>query len=273
MRDVNEATLDPRKLHDSVPAIAPFWPMLAAQAKSEFLMLARVPAFTIPTIIFPIMFFALFGLPHVNETFENSTVGQFMLASFGAYAVISVALFSFGVTVAAERARKTTALMRSSPLRPLAYLGGKTLATLAFALVTLIALFAFGAGVGGVRLEVGEWFALFGVLLLGVFPFIALGFAVGYLAGGNSAVAILNLINLPMAFGSGLFMPLPLLPLAVQRIAPYLPAYHYGQLAWSAVGAGSEPPLTAILWLAGYGIAFLLLALRAYGREQVKEFG
>jgi ABC-2 type transport system permease protein len=273
VRDRNEAALDPRTTHGAVPAIAPFFPMLAAQAKSEFLMLARAPAFTIPTIIFPIMFFALFGLPHVDEQFGNSTVGRFMLASFGAYAVISVALFSFGVTVAAERARKTTALMRSTPLRPLAYLGGKTLATIAFALVTLIALFAFGAGVGGVRLETGQWLALFGVLLLGVFPFITLGFAVGYLAGGNSAVAILNLINLPMAFGSGLFMPLPMLPLAVQQIAPYLPAYHYGQLAWSAVGAGSEPPLTAAIWLAGYGIAFLLLALRAYGREQVKEFG
>ena len=273
MHDVREGALRPRAPHAAAQALGPFWPMLAAQAKSEFLMLARVPAFTIPTIIFPIMFFALFGLPHVDEQFEHATVGQFMLASFGAYAVVSVALFSFGVTVAAERARKTTALMRSTPLRPLAYLGGKTLATLAFALVTLIALFAFGAGVGGVRLEPGQWLSLFGFLLVGVFPFIALGFAVGYLAGGNSAVAILNLINLPMAFASGLFMPLPMLPLAVQQIAPYLPAYHYGQLAWSAVGAGSEPPSTAILWLSGYGIAFLLLALRAYGREQVKEFG
>jgi ABC-2 type transport system permease protein len=165
-----------------------------------------------------------------------------------------------------------TALMRSSPLRPLAYLSGKTLATLAFALVTLIALFSFGAVVGGVRLETGQWLVLFGVLLLGVFPFIALGFAVGYLAGGNSAVAILNLINLPMAFGSGLFMPLPLLPNVVQQIAPYLPAYHYGQLAWTAIGAGSEPPLTAVVWLVGYSVAFLALALRAYGREQSKEY-
>jgi ABC-2 type transport system permease protein len=266
MRGAQAAAVKPAR------ATAPFFPMLAAQAKSEFLMLVRVPAFTIPTIVFPIMFFALFGLPNVHEGFGGTTVGKYMLASFGAYAVISVALFSFGVTVAAERARKMTALMRSSPLRPLAYLGGKTIATLAFALVTLIALFAFGAGVGGVRLETGQWLAMFGVLLLGVFPFIALGFSVGYLAGGNSAVAILNLINLPMAFGSGLFLPLPMLPHLVQQIAPYLPAYHYGQLAWNVIAAGSESTLTAIVWLLGYSVAFLLLALRAYGREQSKEF-
>jgi len=264
---------DREALLKPAPAIAPFWPMLGGQAKSEFLMLARVPAFTIPTIVFPIMFFALFGLPHVNEAFENVVVGQYMLASFGAYAVISVALFSFGVTVAQERARKATALMRSSPLRPLAYLGGKTIATLAFAFVTLTALFAFGAGVGGVRFEPVTWIVLYSVLLLGVFPFIALGFAVGYLAGGNSAVAILNLINLPMAFGSGLFMPLPLLPPVVQHLAPYLPAYHYAQLAWIVVGARTESPQTAVAWLLGYSVAFLALALRAYGREQAKEFG
>jgi ABC-2 type transport system permease protein len=247
MRGAQAAAVKPAR------ATAPFFPMLAAQAKSEFLMLVRVPAFTIPTIVFPIMFFALFGLPNVHEGFGGTTVGKYMLASFGAYAVISVALFSFGVTVAAERARKMTALMRSSPLRPLAYLGGKTIATLAFALVTLIALFAFGAGVGGVRLETGQWLAMFGVLLLGVFPFI-------------------NLINLPMAFGSGLFLPLPMLPHLVQQIAPYLPAYHYGQLAWNVIAAGSESTLTAIVWLLGYSVAFLLLALRAYGREQSKEF-
>ena len=47
-----------------------------------------------------------------------------------------------------------------------------------------------------------------------------------------------NLIYLPLSFASGLFVPLNQLPVFIQNLAPYLPSYHYAQLAWSALGAG-----------------------------------
>jgi ABC-2 type transport system permease protein len=253
--------------------VAPLWPTIAAQARAEFLRLIRVPAFSIPVIVFPIMFYALFGLPFAQQTIEGISVGSYTLASFGAYAVISVALFSFGVTVAVERGQRTTVLMRATPLQPLAYLTGKIVATLAFALVAVGALFVFGALTAGVHLEALAWVALIGRLLIGVFPFITLGFAVGYLAGANSAVAILQLINLPMSFASGLFVPLENLPNVVRALAPYLPSYHFGQLAWNAMGAPTEPLSTSVLWLTGYTVIFLAIALRAYYREETKTFG
>jgi len=104
-------------------------------------------------------------------------------------------------------------------------------------------------------------------------PFIALGFAIGYLSGPNVAPAAANLVYLPLAFASGLFLPLSQLPAFVQHIAPYLPAYHYGQLAWSAVGAASEPLWVATAWLAGFTVLFLAIALRAYRREESRKFG
>src|ERR1700736_6099753 len=103
---------------DVRPALAPALPMIFMQAKTEFLRLIRVPAFSISVIVFPIMFYALFGLPFAHQRIEGIDVGAYALASFGAYAVISVALFAFGVTVAVERGQKTTVLMRASPLTP-----------------------------------------------------------------------------------------------------------------------------------------------------------
>jgi ABC-2 type transport system permease protein len=253
--------------------LAPVIPIVFAQAKTEFLRLIRVPAFSVPVLVFPIMFYALFGLPFAHETERGISVGSYTLASFGVYAVISVALFSFGLTVANDRAAKTTVLMRATPLPPVAYLMGKVIATLAFATITLGALFIFGALAGGVRLEPLAWLGLIVRMLVGVFPFITLGFAVGYLAGPNSAAAILQLINLPMSFASGLFMPLDIMPSFVRSIAPFLPAYHFGQLAWSAMGAQTEPVMTSVLWLAGFTVAFLFVAVRAYYREEVKTFG
>ena len=239
--------------------LAPFGPILAAQSRSEFLRLIRVPAFSVPVIVFPIMFYALFGLPFAHEKIAGINAGAYSLASFGAYAVISVALFAFGITVANDRGQKTTVLMRATPLPPLAYLGGKVVATLTFATIA-------------VGLEPLGWLVLLARLLIGVFPFITLGFAVGYLAGPNSAVAVLQLINLPMSFASGLFMPVAYLPAFAQKIAPYLPAYHYAQLAWGAMGAPVESLGTSALWLLGYTAIFLAVAVRAYYREETKTF-
>ena len=64
-----------------------------------------------------------------------------------------------------------------------------------------------------------------------------MGLAFGYALGPNSAPTMLNLVNLPMAFASGLYIPLSQLPPFVQHLAPYLPAYHFGQLALAAIGA------------------------------------
>ena len=111
--------------------LAPLGPIIVAQARSEFFRLIRVPAFSVPSIIFPIMFYALFGLPFAHHTIEGVSVAAYALASFGAYSVISVALFSFGITVANDRGEKTTVLMRATPLPPIAYLAGKVIATLA----------------------------------------------------------------------------------------------------------------------------------------------
>src|SRR5579863_404338 len=132
--------------------LAPLLPMLARQSQCEFLRLIRVPAFSIPVIAFPVMFFLLFGLPYATAKIDGISVGSYTLASFGAYAVISVALFSFGITVANDRGEKTTVLMRATPLHPIAYLTGKVIATLAFSAVALAALFVFGAVTGGVHL-------------------------------------------------------------------------------------------------------------------------
>ena len=133
-------------------------------------------------------------------------------------------------------------------------------------------LIAYGVVVGGVREDLGVWATVVVRLLAGSLPFVGLGLAIGYLAG-NAAAAVANLIYLPLSFASGLFIPFSQLPSFVQPVAPYLPTYHYGQLAWSAIGAPSEPVATSLVWLAAYAVLFLALAVRAYRREEEQKFG
>jgi ABC-2 type transport system permease protein len=118
-----------------------------------------------------------------------------------------------------------------------------------------------------------QWLTLGGALLAGALPFIALGFAISYLAGPNAAVAIANITYLVLGFASGIFIPFDALPGFVQSVAPYLPTYHYAQLAWGAVGMPVEPALDSFAWLAAYGLGLLAVAAWAWRREEGRVFG
>jgi ABC-2 type transport system permease protein len=175
--------------------------------------------------------------------------------------------------VATERGLKVDVLMRATPLPPLIAILAKVLNALAYALLSLVVLIVYGVVVGGVREDLTVWLVMIARLLAGSLPFIALGFAIGYLSGPNVAPALANLVYLPLAFAAGMFMPLSQLPGFVRWIAPYLPTYHLGQLGWSALGANTEPLPVSLAWLAGYTALFLLIALRAYRREESRKFG
>ncbi|HEY0738532.1 MAG TPA: ABC transporter permease [Herpetosiphonaceae bacterium] len=240
----------------------------------EVMKLIRIPAFSIPTLLFPTMLFAFFGLPNLGAQIGGIDAGPYIMASYGAYAMMSVALFSFGVSIAAERGLGWNKLLRTMPLNPLVYFMAKTGMALIFGVLTLLPLFAFAGIVGGVSLGLLAWSRLIGLLVVGMIPFVALGLWLGYFGGPNSAPAIANVIYLPLSFASGLLMPLEFLPPVVRAIAPYLPAYHVGQLAWTSLGAGDGASLGShLLWLAGYTALFLVMALVAYRRDEGKTYG
>jgi ABC-2 type transport system permease protein len=244
--------------------------MVAAQTQAEFRRLFRVLEFTGFGLIFPLILYIFVGL-------QGSGAGaagyhKYALASLSSYAIVNIALSTFGITVATERGSRMDALMRATPLRPIAPLIGKTLAALAFALAALLLLYLAGIFLGGISMPLEQWFNLTWRLLLGIIPFICMGFAIGYLSGPAAAVLVVNLILLPMSFASGIFFPIDGLPSFIKDVAPYLPMYHLGHLAWNAVGVPYSDLGMSVLWLAGYTVLFLLLTLWAVRREDDRRF-
>ena len=253
---------------------APIGPMLVRQTWAEFLKLWRIPAFSLTSLFLPVMFYAFIGIGQSSQVVSPGvTFGAYFLASMAVYSVANVMIFSFGISVATERGMKMDVLMRATPMPPAVYLLSKCITAVVFAALTLVVLFPFAYFAGGVRLDAEIWATLAFRVLLGSIPFIALGFAIGYLSGPNSAVAVINLIYLPTAFASGLFFPKQLLPEFIQRISGYLPLHFFGQLGWDAIGAPTDESVTTDwLYLAGYGVLFFVIALWAYRREENRKF-
>ena len=138
----------------------------------------------------------------------------------------------------------------------------------------VVLLTAFGVSFFGVRVAPLAWCEMFLLLVLGLAPFCGLGLAIGYWSGPNSAVAIVNLVNIPMAILSGLWIPLNVLPASVQAAARFQPAYHYSQLALGAIGQ-NEPGSTAghVLVLVGFLALALAIAYAGYRRDEDKTYG
>ena len=102
-----------------------------------------------------------------------------------------------------------------------------------------------------------------------------MGLAIGYFAKPNSAPAVVNLIYLPMAFCSGLWVPLFMLPHGLQTFAKFLPAYHMSQLALGTVGMTTEP---VPAWghveaLIAFTLICLGLAAWGYRRDEGETYG
>jgi ABC-2 type transport system permease protein len=250
--------------------VAPLGPMVAAQVKAEFRRLVRVWEFTGFGLAFPLILYIFIGLQGSGP--GAADYHKYALASMCAYAVVNIALSTFGISVANERGSRLDALLRATPVRPIAPLIGKTVAAVAFSLAALLLLYAAGLLLAGISMPLEQWFNLTWRLLLAIIPFICMGFAIGYLTGPSGAVLALNLILLPMSFASGIFFPINSLPGFIKDIAPYLPMYHLGHIAWNSVGVPYDDLWKSVLWLVGYSVVFLLITLWAVRREDDRRF-
>jgi ABC-2 type transport system permease protein len=236
-----------------------------AEARSECLRYMRAPSFMLPIMMFPGLFYLVFGVLMAQSS--GAEAARYLLASYGVFGVMSPGLFGFGVSLALERDGGLLTFKRALPMPAGAYLLGKMLMAMAAAAVVILFLLMLSqlAHVALTPMQAGA-LVLTGVL--GVLPFCALGMFVGTVFKGQGAPGILQLIYLPMSFLSGLWFPLPTLPKFLQQIAPIWPSYHLDKVAMAAVGLNSEPLLPHVLVLVGFAAGFLLLAtrrLRRYG--------
>jgi ABC-2 type transport system permease protein len=249
--------------------------LYAKEAKYEVLKYARIPIFALSTILFPVMFYVLFGIVMVPAGARRAETATYLLATMACYGVMGVAMFSFGVGIAMERGQGWLQVKRASPMPLPAYFLAKIANALVFAAVISLVLLAVAEAFGGVRLGFFTAAKLIAILVAGSIPFSAMGLALGYFAKPNSAPAIVNLVYLPMSFCSGLWIPIFMLPKVLQKVALVLPPYHMSQLALNAIGVNPHPtPAWGHLEpLIGVTLLFLGIAAYGYWRDEGASYG
>src|SRR6266436_1401567 len=245
------------------------------EAKYEFLKNLRLRMYTMSVLSFPIMFYVLFGLVlNAKESIAGARVPTYMIATYGTFGVMGASLFGTAAGLASDRGLGWLQVKRASPMPPFAYFAAKVITSMIFSTIVVSLLLILGISFGGVRLPLVQMAKLIGTLVAGSLPFSAMGLAIGYFAGPNSAPAAINLIYLPLSFCSGLWVPYMFLPKFVRQIALALPPYHLSQLALGTVGAGFHQS-TAAHWevLLAFTLTCLGGARIGFQRDQGKLYG
>lgn len=246
------------------PSLMPPGRVLAAyvqETRAECLRYLRSPSFLLPTLLFPAVFFLMFGV--VLAGHNSPDAPRFLLASYSTFGVMAPGLFGFGMSLALERDNGLLTLKRAMPMPPAAYLLGKMMMAMLMAALISALLQTLAFGFANVQLHVAQALRLAVVCILGAVPFCALGLLLGTLVKGHGAPAVVNLLYLPMAFLSGLWFPLSMLPSLVRNLAPLWPSYHLNALAQAALGFEVGSAWPHVLWLAVFSaVVFAIAAYR-----------
>ncbi|HEX7139909.1 MAG TPA: ABC transporter permease [Vicinamibacterales bacterium] len=245
------------------------------EIKYEFLKVVRTPAYAIPTITFPTIFYIFFGVAFGRQQAHGGvTLAKYLLATYGTFGVMAASLFGFAVTVAMERGYGWLEVKRTSPMPIGAYFAAKMAMAVIFSGIVVALLCTLGYTMGGVRMPLGAAAAMFGILMCGALTFSALGLAIGYFASPTSAAPIVNLVFMPMSFLSGLWIPIFALPKFIQKIALWLPSFHLSQLALTSINAsGDGRTAQHVIALVIATLVFLAAAYFGYRRDEGKMYG
>jgi ABC-2 type transport system permease protein len=240
--------------------------LTARYARAMTLELLRYPAFSVPTIAFPGLFFLLFVSSREDR---DATL---LLASFAGFAFLAVAFFQFGVGIAAERETPWERFLRTLPAKTSVRFAARLLSGTVFGLASAGVVVLVGLATTDAHLTAVRWGALVLALIAGAVPFALLGIALGYWASPRGALPLANILYLVLAFAGGLWTTPANLPSSVASISPLVPTRQFGNVLWGATEGRLWRPRDWLLLL-GWSAVFAALAAWGYRRDEGRRYG
>jgi ABC-2 type transport system permease protein len=221
------------------------------------------------TFAFPLIFLVLFGSIFNGQDVEQSGQGyiQYIAPGVLTWGVANAAVFSIAFALMQWRESDLLRIIRMTPTPVATLLSSK----LAIALVVAAVQTVLFVGIAtipffGLRPAASSWEAV-PLLALGVLTFFALGAVIGSITNtAESVAAVSNVVMLPMAFLSGSFFPLDMMPGWLQQVAQVFPLYYLNDGVGHALnGNGTSSDLLLSLGvLAGFGVVFAAVAVKVF---------
>ncbi|AKL64875.1 ABC transporter permease [Streptomyces goshikiensis] len=221
------------------------------------------------TFAFPLLFLVVFGLIFSGQDVEETGRPYISYIAPGvmSWGVANAAVFGIAFTLMQWRRDDLLRLIRLTPTPLTTVLASRYVLALAVGVVQAAVFVAVAMLPGfGLTLD-GRWPLVLPALVLGITAFLAIGVIVGTYANTPEAVAaIANCLMVPMAFLSGSFLPLDMMPSWLRQVSRVLPLRYLNDAATGALtGSGSLATIgTGCAVLFGFALLFGAIGLKTF---------
>lgn len=232
----------------------------------------RDPASVFFTVTLPLIFLFLF-----TSIFGNGTIlvggdqvkgSTYYVPGILSLSIVSATTVNLAISMSILREKGVLKRIRSTPLPPWAFMGGRVLTAASVSLVMVVLVSLIGWIVYGVEVPTSTIPGLVATLLIATTSLSFLGFAItAAIPSEDAAPAVTNAVVLPLYFLSGVFIPSSELPSGLRAVGELFPVKHLFEALFTAfdpatTGAGFEPLNLAVI--AAWGAAGALVAVRAF---------
>ncbi|MFC1846964.1 ABC transporter permease [Chloroflexota bacterium] len=210
----------------------------------------------------------LFGL--TQESIQAQELGyiDYLVPGILAMSILFLGLFG-SLTLVEWREKKVLKRFGATPLHRSTMVSSQVVYRLVLALTQTLIIIAIAFFIFDVQM-VGNWLLLLGLVLLGAMTFISIGYlAVARAKTVEGAMPIIQIIQFPMLFLSGIFFPVEIMPDFMRPILAIIPLTYLGD-AFRQVMVDATPvyPLIQDVGvLAAWFVICMILAIRLFRWE------
>ncbi len=234
----------------------------------EILRTMRSVRFYVFTLGLPLVLFYSVATTERHKTFDGTSFPLYFMTAMAAYGGM-FATVAPGGRIAMDRATGWLRQMRITPLRTRTEFTAKVLSAYLLALPTLVLLFLAGVSLS-VHLGATRWLEMAGLLLVGLAPFVVIGFINGYLLQADAVVPADGGVVVLFALLGGVFGFQLATSGPMFDVMKNLPSYWLVQAGKTALGGGGWPAQAWIV-VAVWTVVLIPVAALAYQRSASKS--
>jgi len=239
----------------------------ATHFRYEVLRVLRNRVFYAVTLALPLVLFFGVASGQRHATFSGTSFPLYFMTAMAVYGSMFAAVGP-GARIARDISGGWTRQLRITPLRAPTDLAAKVASAYLMALPTLVLLYLAGAMLG-VRLAASQWFEMTGLIVVGLVPFVVIGFVVGYLMPADALTPALGGIVVLFSLFGGVYGFELAKSGPMFDVMQALPSYWLVQ-AGKSVAVGGAWPGQAWLVIAAWTVVLVPISGFAYRRNAAR---
>jgi len=211
---------------------------------------------------------AVVGIQPMTLASTNMSTVAYLVPSILAMALMQLGVFA-AIPLVQQREKGILKRIGATPLARWKLVGSNVLMRLMVAIVDAVVILGIGLIFFNVQI-VGNLLAAAGLVLLGAGAFLAIGFALAsFLKTEEQATGVVQVVQMPMMFLSGIFFSFDFLPGFLQTVARFMPLTYLADALRQVMVNGTQvaPLGVDVAILTGWLVVCLGIAARSFRWE------